>query len=177
MEGVASRENDPLLANSGSSSRGPAEEPCSAHPVEDLTVDESKLAGLCYIGDGQYPVGNEGKTQDGYQLRRRVESDLRQQIKVAMGKLSRRCGGRSLFVHITEVRSRRRVRGASELTLTRQQERLSPGLMKPKHFRFVASLDGSKTKLDPNYTFADAMTEHCRVLRESQEDHGLEVRA
>ena len=47
--------------------------------------------------------------------------------------------------------------------------------MKPKHWQFSAASNATHDGLNPQFTFARGLTEHCRVWREQQEDHSLQV--
>ena len=111
-----------------------------------------------------------------YTKRRRAESDLRNNIKVQAGRLVSRCGGSILFVHMTEVQSRKRLRpeGAG-IVVSRSTDELPQALMKPKHWQLSAASNATHDGLDDKFTFARGLTNHCRVWREQQEDHSLQV--
>ena len=147
----------------------------SSSPVSVASDDD----GLSVESD-VVAVVDPGKAGDQYIeeycKRRRVESELRNKIKVQAGRLVSRCGGSFISVHMTKVQSRKRLRpqGAG-IVVNRNTDELPHGLMKPKHWQFSAASNATHDGLDNQFTFARGLTNHCRVWREQQEDHSLQV--
>ena len=59
--------------------------------------------------------------------------------------------------------------------VSRNTDELPQALMKPKHWQLSAASNAAHDGLNDKFTFAGGLTNHCRVWREQQEDHSLQV--